>query len=302
MLTLREILTDRYAVLHNLSDRSCVLFGQTLDRFRDFLGREATIDDLDDLVVSRFLRWRGQTRYHGRLVSPATARKDQAHLCSLWNHLARKRATRSDGKLVEFPDLPRNLIRVPKRPPRAYTIDEVQRIIRAGRSCVGNVGPVPSCWLWITLPWAAFLTGERIGALLALRWGELDLEACRVTFLGQTRKDRTTTIVRDISPRLAEVMLPQRRGPGELVWPWLEHRNINSIRLGIVRVCRKAGVVPLGFHGFRRASASYVAAAGGDATEHLGHTNARTTRQHYLSADIVGRQSALDFLPPLDVG
>lgn len=203
--------------------------------------------------------------------------------------------------MVEFLDLPRNLIRVPTRVPRGYTVEEVSAIIRHGKRAVGMVGPVPAAWLWMTLPWAAWLTGERIGALLRLRWGEVDLERCRLTFLGQTRKDRVTTIVRDISPALADFMRPQLRRETDLVWPWLEHRLENSVYYGIARLCRAAGVTPRGFHGLRKSSGSYVAAGGGDATEHLGHRNSRTTKLHYLDAQITGRQSALDFLPPLDL-
>ena len=66
--------------------------GQTLDRWRDQLGHEPTVDDLDDLAVSRFVRWRATTPHRGRLASPATTRKDLAHCVSLWNYLARKRA------------------------------------------------------------------------------------------------------------------------------------------------------------------------------------------------------------------
>ena len=301
-MLLRDVLVSRYAVLHNLSERTTLLMNQSLDRFQDFLGHEPTVDDLTDLAVSGFVRWRSRTPHRGRLPSAATVRKDMAHLTALWGHLARKRATRSDGVMVEFPDLPRNLIRVPIAPPRGYTVAEVSAIIRAGKMSKGNVGPVPSAWLWMTLPWAAWLTGERIGALLRLRWGEVSIESCRMTFLGQTRKDRTTTIVRDISAHLASVMVHQRRGPADLVWPWLEHREENTVFCGLACVCRRAGVPCKGFHGFRKSSGSYVKAAGGDATEHLGHKNAKTTQQHYLDTEITGQQSALDFLPPLDLG
>jgi integrase len=66
-------------------------------------------------------------------------------------------------------------------------------------------------------------------------------------------------------------------------------------------LCRSAGVTPRGFHAIRKASGSYVKAGGGDATEHLGHANPKTTRDHYLDPRITGQQSALDYLPPLDL-
>jgi hypothetical protein len=51
----------------------------------------------------------------------------------------------------------------------------------------------------------------------------------------------------------------------------------------------------------RKASASYVALGGGDATEHLGHASPEMTRQHYLDPRITSPKSALDYLPPLDL-
>jgi integrase len=56
-----------------------------------------------------------------------------------------------------------------------------------------------------------------------------------------------------------------------------------------------------GFHAIRKASGSYVKAGGGDATDHLGHANPKTTKDHYLDTTITGQQSALDYLPPLDL-
>jgi len=57
-----------------------------------------------------------------------------------------------------------------------------------------------------------------------------------------------------------------------------------------------------GFHRLRKASASYVALAGGDATEHLGHASPDITRQHYLDPRITAPKRAVDYLPPLDLG
>lgn len=64
-MTLREVL-ERYAILQNLSDRTVVLYSHTLDRFRDCLGHEPTIDDLDDMIVAGFLRWRAVTPHRAR--------------------------------------------------------------------------------------------------------------------------------------------------------------------------------------------------------------------------------------------
>jgi integrase len=292
-MTIRELMTERYAPLHNLSARSVVLFGHSIDRLRDFLEREPVVADFDDLTIAKFLRWRAVTPHRGRVCSPASVAKDKAHLSALWNFAARKRIA------AEFPDLPR--LKVPTRPPRGYTVQEVSAIIRAARVCQGSIGGVPAPWFWMTLVQSLWYTGERIGSHLRIRWSEADLDACRMTFLGENRKGGVETIQRQIDPSLAQQLRLHRRADTELVWPWLDNREMGSLFQTFRIICGRAGVKPRGFHAIRKASGSYVKAGGGDATDHLGHANPKTTRDHYLDTNITGQQSALDFLPPLDL-
>lgn len=292
-MTIRELLLERYAPLHNLADRSIVLFGSSIDRLRDHLGREPDLSDFNDLTMAKFLRWRAATPHRGKIPSPATVAKDKAHLASLANHAWKKKLI---DECVEWPRL-----RVPTRPPKAYTVDEVSAMVRSSRQARGRIGRVPAAWAWMTLLMAAFETGERIGGLLRLRWGEVDLDRRMLTFLGETRKDGITTIQREISGQLADFMRLQRGSDNQLVWPWLEARKPSSIYCTLAIICRRAGVTPRGFHAIRKASGSYVKAGGGDATDHLGHSDAKTTRDHYLDPAITGRQSALNYLPTLDI-
>lgn len=295
-MLLRDLLVDRYAVLRNLKDRTVVLFGETLDRLAEYLGREPELSDLDDLTISKFLRWRAVTPLRGRIPAPATVAKDKAHISSLWNFAARKRLSPD----IQFPDLPR--LKVPKRPPRGYTVQEVSLMVRRAKRRIGRIGTIPAPQFWESLILAAWYTGERIGGLLGIRWSEVDLNGCTLTFLGGTRKGGTETITRQITPKLAAMLRARQGKPDELVWPWLEHRSPNAIFTSMRDMVRSAGVTPRGFHAIRKASGSYVKAAGGDATEHLGHANPKTTRDHYLDPTITGQQSALDYLPPLDLG
>jgi integrase len=292
VMSLRELLVDRYAPLRGLGDRSVELFSQSIDRLEEFLGRPATVADFTDLTMAKFLRWRSTTPCKGRIPAPATVGKDRAHLASLANLAARKRI------IAEFVDFPR--LKVPKKPPRGYTVEEVSALIRQARFRTGSVGPVPAAWLWMTIVRAEWETGERVGALLRLRWPEVDLDRRSFTLLGETRKDHLTSIERSISGELVAWLKPHAQASG-LVWPWLEHRKENSFYTSFRGMCRRAGVTPRGTHAIRKSSGSYVKAGGGDATEHLGHANPRTTRDHYFDTRITGRQSALDFLPPLDL-
>lgn len=295
-MTLQELLNDRYAPLHNLKGRTVELFTHSIDRLRDHLEREPLVEDLTDIVVSKFVRWRQVTPHRGRIVRPATVRKDLAHIVALANYAAKKRL------LAEFLDLPRNLVKVPERAPRAYTVEEVTALVRQARTLERGVGPVPASWFWSSLFLSCWYTGERIGGHLGIRWETADLDAGQLTFLGEYRKGDTKTITRQIPADLVDLLKLGRGAPGERVWPWLDYRrDKDSIFASFRRIAESAGVEPRGFHAIRKASGSYVMAGGGNATQHLGHSNERTTRQHYIDPRIVPQDDVLQYLPRLEI-
>lgn len=301
-MLLRELLVERIAPLKNLSARSVTMYESTLDRFRDFLGREPVVDDLDDLTAAKFLRWRGSTVHDQRrgIISPASLAKDSAHLRTIWTWCAKKRMKRSDGELIEFPDYARP--RVPRPRPVAYTVDELKAIIEAARYRKGRIGDVPAPWYWITKIRAMFETGERIGAVMQLRWGEVDLDRRTLTFLAATRKGHRETITRQISADLAAVLAMHKRPAERLVWPWLEHRKMLSCYGSLRVLCDKAGVTYHPFHSIRKSTASYLKKAGVSARKQLGHASEEMAETHYYDDRITGIESALDHLPPLDLG
>ena len=297
-MTLRELLLDRIAPLKGLSDRSVSMYSATLDRFRDYLGHEPTVDDLDDLTAAKFLRWRQATQHsRWKKISPASLAKDSAHLRSLWTWLARKRWKRSDGELVEFPDYARP--RVPKPVPKAYKADELARLVQAARHRKGLVAGKPAAWYWTTKILAMFQTGERIGAVLELRWSEVDLEQHTLTFLAATRKGHRETITRPITADLAKMMAMQKGAPSERVWPWLEDREMLSLYGSLRVLCRTAGVAYKPFHSVRKSTASYLKLAGVSAKKQLGHSSEEMAENHYYDEEITGRESNLGCLPDI---
>ena len=293
-MTLAE-LVERYRDLRNLGDKSMLLYGMLLRRFEAHLGHTPTVADLDDLVVSRYLRVRATQTWRGRPVSPASVQKDKVMLQAVWNLAARKRW------VAEFPELPK--LRVPKRLPvgRAYTSDDVSRLVRRAKSRKGTTGGQPSAWWWSTLIWTGYLTAERKSALLALRWGQVDTDRCEVVFLGSTRKGHTRDISRQITPDLARMMAVRRGPPEALVWAWDRHPQ--SLYTSLKVLCGLAQVQYRGFHGLRRSAASYAALAGGRAaaTQLLDHSDPNL-QQVYVDPEIcpVERMN-LDALPRLNL-
>ena len=138
-MLVRSLLLDRYAPLHMLCDRTVGLYMHTLDRFRDYLatvpGRvdpEPTLDDLDDLVVSKFLRYREITPHRGKIAARNSVLKDRTQLVAIWTYASKKKLLTSTGQHVEWPSLPP--YRAIERVPRAYSAEDVAKLIRLART------------------------------------------------------------------------------------------------------------------------------------------------------------------------
>jgi integrase len=291
-MTLRELLINRYAPVKGISERTVAIYGHTIDRFSEYLGREALVTDLEEDVIAAFLAWRGRTVHSARrgIPSAGTVRKDRTQLLALATYGFRKRL------IEEFPIV--RQVRGAKKLPRGFTAAEVARLIIAARQRQRTLSGLPAGWWWSTLIYSAWCTGARIGELMALRWH--CVQGTEVVFLAGTRKGHTRDIARRITPDLAAELELHRRSPGDLVWPW--PGKPASIYASMAILCQKAGVPQRRFHAIRKASASYVQAGGGDAVSHLDHSDANITRDHYLDDRVVGRTEGVDFLPRLDLG
>ena len=298
-MLLHDLLVDRFAPQRDLSDRTLQMYESTLARLRDFLGREPTVDDLEDLTIAKFLRWRRVTQHSKwKLIGPASLAKDSAHIRTLWNWLAKKRWKRSDGELIEFPDYTRP--KVPKPVPRAFKADELAKLVETARHRKGQIAGKPAAWYWTTKLLAMFQTGERIGAILEIRWSEVDFERNNLTFLAATRKGHRETITRPITPELARMLALHRGAPAERVWPWREGREALSVYPSLRVLCRCAGVEYKPFHSIRKSTASYLKRAGISAKGQLGHSSEDMAERHYYDPEIVGREDNLGHLP--DIG
>lgn len=291
-MTLRELLTVRYAPVKGISARTVAIYGHTIDRFSEYLGRDALVTDLEEDVIAAFLGWRGKTVHSARrgIPSAGTVRKDRTQLLALATYAFRKKL------IPEFPIV--RQIRGAQKLPRGFTAPEVARLIVAARQRQRTLSGLPAGWWWSTLIYAAWCTGARIGELMALRWH--CVQGTEVIFLAGTRKGHTRDIARRITADLSAELELHRRSPGDLVWPW--PGKPASIYASMAILCEKAGVPQRRFHALRKASASYVQAGGGDAVSHLDHSDANITRNHYLDDRVVGKTEGVDYLPPLDLG
>lgn len=285
-MLIRDLLDTEYSPIRALRPKAVLQFRLTLTRWSDFLGRGPVLTDMQGLPVQAFLAARRA------VVSQATVLKDRVHICALWTYAAKRRL------VAEFPTLPP--MRAPKRIPRAYRLEDVSAIVRVCRSLPGVVSGLPRGLYYSTLVRSCWETGERIGAHRALEWADVDLSQRAIIFRAENRKGGSADIRREITAGLAEWLDELRRHASSLVWPWDRHETLLWHEFG--KICVIAEVTPRGFHGFRKASASYLAMAGGDASAHLGHASPQTTRDHYLDPSIVRPLiSPVDLLPALDL-
>jgi integrase len=219
----------------------------------------------------------------------------------MWTLAAKKRLQKADGSVVEFPALPP--FRVPEKAPQGYLLDEVKRLISSCQAFRGVTGrrPKPRSWFFATLYLTLWQTAGRIGEVMAATWGDVDWQRGVIRFRAETRKKQTRDIDRPLSPDLLLLLARHQGAPDERIWDW--ERLPNTIYLHLRRQCNRLGIKCRGFHGFRKAAASYFQAAGGAAHELLDHHDqGGLARKHYLDPRIVGHgPSALDRLPKIDV-
>lgn len=269
--------------LRSRSDNTRRLYQTSIRTFSKYLQRPARLEDLNDLTVNRFLD------YYRRIPrSPYSANKERSNLLAIWRFACRKRF------LEEWPDVMPDV--EPDRIPQAWTADQIARLLATCETERGRIGPIPAASWWRTLHLVAWDTGERIGAIRDLQWHHVDLISGHILVPAELRKgkrrDRLFRIADDTVACLREMQSPPR--PEVFPWPYsrtylwhLYNRLLVRAGLPSDRHCK--------FHRIRRTVATYYEAAGGNATELLGHSS-RSVTLAYLDPRILPAQQAVDLL------
>lgn len=257
-----------------------------LRHFEKFLGRDPLLTDLTDEVVSAFL-----ASIIERGNAPATANKARNHILALWRLAARKQF------VAEYPDVAPET--EPRRVPKAWMPDELQKLFEACEQLPGRVGAIPASVWWYALLVILWWTGERIGAVLQLKWSDLDQNSGWLTVPAEARKRKTGDMIFHLPPEamtaLAKITVPRR----PLIFPWPFGRNYVWNRYN--KILKEAGLPSdrkSKFHRIRKSTASYYEAAGGNATDLLGHSE-RSVTMAYLDPRIAkGPQPAAKLFSP----
>jgi integrase len=273
-------LAAEYAQFTQPTPATQKLHGVAILSFSRTLLRPAEIEDLTE---ENLIRHNARRMREGR--APATIAGEQCKLLALWRFACRQ------GYLTRWPTMAP--VKVPARVPRAWTQAELVKLFAALENA-GPVGSLKGSLWWRALFLVLWDTGERISAALAIEWDWVDLEALTIYVPAEVRKgghgDRLYPIAEDTAKAIAA--LPRQYRP--FFHPFHAATLYNRLK----RLMESAGLPSdrrSMFHRMRRSTASHYEAAGGNATELLGHTSRKVTRV-YLDPRITKPENAVDRL------
>ncbi|BBO33643.1 tyrosine-type recombinase/integrase [Lacipirellula parvula] len=259
------------------------MYAAATAKFSRFLERPATLADLDDLVVSRWLRSMRDD------LAPATIAGYAKNIRAFWDWCARTEKMR---RFPTFADPP-----IPRHIPRAWSIPQLNALLSACGRMEGAIAGVPAPLWWGCLLLVALDTGERRGALFQLAWEHYDPETGRLEAPAEIRKGRGKSAIYWLRAPSIEALAAIRPPKRELIFEWSSGAFDTYFRklvelAGLPYEPHKSGLQKL-----RRSFATLVEANGGDATAALMHTARKVTEQSYLDTRLIDRPSPNLLLP-----
>lgn len=220
---------------------------------------DSTVDAIRPETCRRYGRERG--------VAAGTIRRELGCLRAAVNHAVK------EGRLTTAP-----FVALPQKPAgkdRWLTRSEAARLLRAAKSEQSVRLYLP---LFILL---GLHTGARKGAILSLKWTQIDLVLDRINFneLGRIQTKKKRPIIR-IPKRLKWFLLQAHARASCQHVIALDGRNLGDIKKGFAAACQRAGLNGVTPHTLRHTAGTWMAQAGVDLWQivgQLGHSYETTT-------------------------
>lgn len=272
-------------VLLGKSPRTKFLYLNAIGNFQKYLGREPMLSDLNDDSVICLMSWMLE---RGR--SPHTVNKVRSQLLSIANRAAKKRV------IPDFLDIPP--LDCPDVNPEAYTVAQLKTLFEACGFMPGKVGTVPAHLYWDAINRVFLDTGERTEAVLSLRREWYDPVTGWLRVPASVRKGKRKPMTYKLRERTRESLDKINWDDRELIFYFplsictFYHHYDRLLIIGGLPRGRKSKPQKM-----RRSHATHIEAAGGNATESLGHESRRTTRRSYLDKTIIDKPPESDKLP-----
>lgn len=281
---------DRYAATNQnvQADRTVKSHRTVVMNLAKFLGRAPTTDDLTDDTIGAFFRWRAeQPGRRGRKLGRNTLNGEGCTLLALWKWCALR-------QLAPYPTIgppPREV-----KTPRALTLEQLKDFFHAAAHTRQVVDIVRGDIFWPAFLAVSWQTGERVGAVKALRWDDIDLAGGWIRFQPGTRKGGRVELVRAINADAVEKLGALKEvspavpfgfaSHGRFYWHW---------HALTAEACLPEWVTP---HTIRKSVASHMPSLA-DACEMLGHSTAAITKRNYRDPTMSDGRLLLEKLPDL---
>jgi integrase len=279
--TLEQIFVQEYLPQRTriTSDQTVRQYKRCLLLFGRFLEHPARPADLNDRTVGRFLRWLvsdGEIK----AIKAVSANGYVKQLLAIWTWLAKQRVVEKFPTVESLPE--------PKPIPLSYSARQLVQLFEACKSIEGYIGPHHlACDVWPAFHLVLWDTGERTGAMLQLRWDWLEWETGYLCVPGEFRKGRQKPMVYRLKEATLNALRVIESPPRALIFNMFPsfrfyptYRKLIKFS-GLEYIPRKTTPQMM-----RRTFASFIEAAGGNATKALKHTDRRVTEDSYLDPRI----------------
>ncbi|TXH43418.1 MAG: site-specific integrase [Desulfurellales bacterium] len=256
--------------LRSASPQTLNQFNVSIDNLFEFLGRRPYISDLNRDTITDAMYWFLQ---RGR--SAPTANKFRSNMVAIANYLFDERKIHKRLSVYKLTE--------PDKIPIAWNDSQLRQILQAAANAPGWIHRTPARIYWPALLRVLLYSGERVGAVLKIMPGDFDYSGLTVTIRAENRKGKKRDIIRPITRSTADyVKAITVKGREPVFYPGFGVDTLVSRLRDILKSeglpCDRKHL----FQCFRKTSATMFERHGGDATDHLDHSDRRVTKKYYL--------------------
>lgn len=267
---LEQVCHDHYFVLNRAirHDETKRQYTYAIKDFGACLRHQPVVSDLHDDNIARLMSYLDSQHLAARTINERRGR-----LHALWTWLCKRGVLDQWPTTIKLPE--------PVRCPMAWREDEIRALFNAAATVRGNYNGVPK-WLWWTcLLGVMWDSGERIGALMQVRWEHIDADGRWMYVPAELRKGGRRDMTYRLAPETVASLTLLRRHGTELVFHWPRNRTYLWAAFG--EIIKAAGLPVVNrqkFHRMRRSVATHFKGRGGDPTSQMGHSSAAVTGKY----------------------
>lgn len=260
---------DQYSLEHDIAASTEKTYRYTVSHFERWHDGPISLTELDSNMVNEYLKCYAQDH------APMTVRSRKCDIMTLW-HAA------YNAELTEHPPLRVRKIRVPRNMPDAWTMDELNRVIKICRDLPGyfQTTGIKRSFFFTSFVMAMYDTALRLCDMLQIERAWINSEGVLSVTQLKTFHGLTTTLRPETIEAVDQSFPPVRT----LCWPLWGRQEAFYVHFR--KIVDAAGLTG-GTKKIRKTSASYVEKFNpGGAQAHLGHMTPGLAYKHYVDPRI----------------